>query len=50
MSDYKILQSINYGTLSFAIFERQAQFGTMKSYVFSKNIFNSWGIPSSLGE
>lgn len=40
MSDYKILQSINYGTLSFAIFERQAQFGAMKSYVFSKNIFN----------
>lgn len=40
MSDYKILQSINYGTLSFAIFERQAQFGTIKSYVFSKNVFN----------
>lgn len=40
MSDYKILQSINYGTLSFAIFERQTQFGTIKSYVFSKNVFN----------
>lgn len=40
MDSFKLLQSINYGTLAFAIFEKQVKENTFKNYSISKRIFN----------